>query len=179
MFSLPPGTPTELFYILFPSFHPSLLCLQRRLSFFKRALKHDLRSVPDSFLFDVSLMSRSCGWFFESFQFYQTICPLARISNFDFATDVPAILALVQSEEQFSFSFLRASTGSCLSFFVLFGIQLACKNFAKLSQNSRVTSNMLSSHSLQVRVAGHFSPLPGVCVLSVVAPGPGNIFVLV
>lgn len=119
MFALPQGTPTELFYILFPSFHPAILCLQRRFSFFNRALKHDLKEVPTGFIFDSSLLARSCGWFYESFEFYKTICQQARITDFDFARDVPALLALAKNEDQFAFSYLRASSGSSLSFFRL------------------------------------------------------------
>jgi hypothetical protein len=119
IFGLPSGTPSELFYVLFPSFHPALVCLQRRLSFFRRALKHELNEVPTGFIFDASLLARSCGWFHESFQLYKLICQSARQVDFDFARDVPALLSLSQSEAHFSFSFIRASSGQCLSFFRL------------------------------------------------------------
>ncbi len=119
MFRLPQGTPTELFYVLFPSLHPSLLCLKRRHSFFTRALKHDLCVVPDAFIFDASLMSRGCGWFYELFDFYRSICQRVNLSDFDFACDVPDLLSLVRDESSFAFSHLRASAGSSMSFFRL------------------------------------------------------------
>ncbi len=45
------------------------------------------------------------------------MCAQRRGSDFDFANDVPALLSLVQSEELFSFSHVRASTGTKMSFF--------------------------------------------------------------
>ncbi len=95
LFNLPPGTPCELFYVLWPSYHPALLCLQRRLSFFNHGLKHQLVCVPSSFIINASLLTRSCGWFHDSFLFYQTFCPLGRLNSFDFARDIPALFALV------------------------------------------------------------------------------------
>ncbi len=117
MFNLPRGTPSDLFYVLFPSLHPSFLCLSRRLSFFYRALRHDLKELPDSFIFDSSLMLRNCGWFHESFDFYRTICSRSSLADFDFSRDVPALLSLVKDENHFSFSHIRSSSGPCLSFF--------------------------------------------------------------
>ncbi len=117
MFNLPPGTPSELFYVIWPSFHPSLLCLQRRLTFFQRGLKHSLACVISSFMFNLSLFSRNSGWFRDSFLFYQVICPHSRMTTFDFARDVPALFDVVRNEEFYSFSYVRASKNVCMSFF--------------------------------------------------------------
>ncbi len=117
LFKLPPGTPTELFYVLWPSYHPTILCLQRRLSFFRRCLGHDLQCVLTAFMVDFSLLSRQCGWFHDSFLFYRYFCSQARLADFDFANDVPAFLSFVRSEELFSSSHVRASTGVTMSFF--------------------------------------------------------------
>ncbi len=127
LFGLPQGAPSELFYILFPSLHPALLCLQRRHAFFKRALRHDLKEVPLSFLFDASLLPRSCGWFFESFELYRYFCPLVAVREFDFARDIPALLELTRDEYLYAFSFIRASSGSCMSFFRLVRHPLLCR----------------------------------------------------
>lgn len=118
VFRLPPGTPTDSFYILFPSLHPALICLRQRFSFYKRALRHDLCCVPDALFFDTTvLLNRSCGWFYESFQFYKEIRPEAQLAEFDFAWDVEALLSLMMDDCCYSFSFVRASTISSLSFF--------------------------------------------------------------
>jgi hypothetical protein len=73
MFKLPPGTPSELFYVLWPSYHPALLCLQRRFTFFKRGLNHQLLCVPSSFILNASLLGRNCGLFHDCFRFYQSV----------------------------------------------------------------------------------------------------------
>ncbi len=117
MFNLPPGTPSELFYVIWPSFHPALLCLQRRLTFFRRGLKHSLGGVTSSFMFNLSMYNRNFGWFKDSFLFYQTICPPSRMTSFDFARDVPMLFEIVRNEEFYSFSYIRASTNVCMSFF--------------------------------------------------------------
>jgi hypothetical protein len=119
LFRLPPGTPSELFYVLWPSFTPAALCLSRRLSFFRRALSHDLECVTAAFLHDASLLARSHGWFYDSFLFYRSICSASRLEEFDFARDVSALLDLFSSRELFSFTFVRASTGPAMSFFRL------------------------------------------------------------
>jgi hypothetical protein len=103
IFGLPLGTPSELFYVLWPSYHPALLCLQRRLSFFRRGLKHQLLCVPTSFILQASMMSRKCGWFYDSFLFHRIFCPFSNANTFDFAHDVPALLELVRDEDLFSF----------------------------------------------------------------------------
>jgi hypothetical protein len=118
VFRLPPGTPSDLFYILFPSLRPALVCLRQRFSFYKRVLRHDLICVPDALLFDATvLMGRSCGWFYESFCFYREVYPNARVSEFDFERDVGAVLSLVNDEDAYSFLIARESRGSSLSFF--------------------------------------------------------------
>ncbi len=120
MFKLPPGTPSELFYVLWPSFPPAAVCLSWRLSFFRRALCHDLASVASAFIFDSTLLLRSCGWFNDSFFFYRSVCPSTRRhKGFGFARDVPALFDLFQNEALFSFTLLRATTGPTLSFFHL------------------------------------------------------------
>jgi hypothetical protein len=71
IFRLPPSTASDLFYLLFPSYHPALICLRQRHTFFRRALRHDLQCVWDSFVFDANfLLNRCCGWFYDSFCFY-------------------------------------------------------------------------------------------------------------
>ncbi len=119
LFRLPPGTPSDLFYVLWPSFTPQVLALQRRLSFYRRALAHNLPCVTSAFILDASLLSRSCGWFHESFQFYRSVCSTARLADFDFARDIPFLLEVLQNESIFSFTFIRASSGAAMSFFRL------------------------------------------------------------
>ncbi len=120
LFKLPLGTPSELFYVLWPSFPPAAVCLSRRLSFFRRALCHDLACVTSAFIFDSTLLLRSCGWFNDSFLFYRSICPsVRRPEDFDFARDVPALFDLFRNEGLFSFTLIRATTGPTLSFFRL------------------------------------------------------------
>jgi hypothetical protein len=119
LFKLPPGTPSELFYVLWPSFPPAAVCLSRRLSFFRRALSHDLACVTSAFMFDSTLLLRSCGWFNDAFLFYRSICSSVRPGDFDFARDVPALFDLLQNEALFSFTLIRATTGPTMSFFRL------------------------------------------------------------
>jgi hypothetical protein len=130
VFRLPPGSPSDLFYVLFSSVHPALLCLRQRFSFFKRASRHDLHCVPDAFFFDATvLLDRSCGWFYESFQFYKEICHDARLSDFDFVRDVGNLLSITADEDMYSFSFVRASRTNCMSFFRLFSSVNALRGF--------------------------------------------------
>lgn len=136
LFKLPPGTPSDLFYVLWPSFHPTILCLKRRLSFFQRGLRHDLPCVTTALMCELSLLPRQCGWFHDSFLFYRFLCSDRRAQDFDFATDVPALLELIRTEELYSFSHVRASTGATMSFFRqvrhVVGLQIFRDEFGRL-----------------------------------------------
>jgi hypothetical protein len=120
LFKLPPGTPSDLFYILFPSYSPVVLCLKRRLSFFNRCLRHDLSCVSSSVLVDtVDLYSMACGWMHESFLLYKSIAPTINHAKFDFLSDLSSLQDIVSSEEAFAFEYIRASSSVCMSFFQL------------------------------------------------------------
>jgi hypothetical protein len=55
--------------------------------------------------------------FYDSFLFYRTICSTVTARNFDFSRDVPALFELIQNEETYAFSFIRATTNVTMSFF--------------------------------------------------------------
>jgi hypothetical protein len=153
LFRLPPGTPFELFYILWPSFTPSLLCLFRRYSFFRRALSHDLSCVTSALMFDATLMSRSCGWFHKS------VCSQTRVDNFDFARDVPVLRGMVQDEETFSFTFVRANSSPTMSFFRLIRHPVGLVKFRQLFST-------LSNHHQHVILLCFFTSQMRWCFLS-------------
>jgi hypothetical protein len=132
--------------------------------------------VIDALLFDATvLMSRSCGWFYESFCFYREICPSVRLSDFDFERDVGGqLLSLVNDEVwrserngflctsltsynashvwliSYSFSFIQASQGSSLSFFRVVtsaqGIESFRREFSLLPSFSIPTCHTLFRH---------------------------------
>jgi hypothetical protein len=130
LFKLPRGTPSELFYVLFPSFTPAVLCLKRRLSFFQRCLRHKLSCVTSSALVDtVALFVMSCGWMHESFLFFKSIEPSANHARFDFLSDVSHLCEVTASEEAFSFQFIRTSSSVCMSFFRLLSSSSSLKSF--------------------------------------------------
>ncbi len=119
-FKLPPGTPSDLFYVLFPSFSPVVLCLMRRLSFFRRVLRHTLPCVSSSVLVDATdLYAMSCGWLHESFLLFKQVEPFTKHSKFDFLSDLSRLETVVASEEAFAFEFIRSSSSVCMSFFRL------------------------------------------------------------
>jgi hypothetical protein len=120
MFKLPPGTPSELFYVLFPSYTPAILCLRRRLSFFRRCLRHNLQCVNSSFTLDaVDSYSMTCGWMHDSFLFFRSVVATSKHSNFDFLADVSNLIEISSSEDAFSFQFIRYSNSTCMSLFRL------------------------------------------------------------
>ncbi len=85
MFRLPPCTPSELFYVLFPSFTPAILCLRRRLAFFRRCLRHNLKCVTSSFLLDATnSYNMTCGWMHDSFLLFRSVETSAQYCKFDF-----------------------------------------------------------------------------------------------
>jgi hypothetical protein len=130
IFKLPRGTPADLFYVLFPSLTPEILCLQRRLTFYNRCLRHDLLCVPAGLMFDLLVMyKRTCGWLYESFLFYRSVQPSAAFSKFDFAADVDRLLSVTNDERAFSDHYIKNSTEACLSFFRLFPNVRAADSF--------------------------------------------------
>jgi hypothetical protein len=117
-FRLPTGTPSDLFYVLFPAFTPAILCLQRRLAFFKRSLRHDLPCVTGSFILDATTNYKiSCGWMYDSFLIYRSLYPHANPVTFDFLRDVSELLDQAVNEVNFSFVFIQKSKMVCMSFF--------------------------------------------------------------
>jgi hypothetical protein len=136
LFQLPRGTPSELFYVLFPCYSPAVLCLKRRLAFFQRILKHSLSCVTSSALVDVvDLYPMSCGWMHESFLFYKTVSPRVNHSNFDFLSELTSFMEIVATEEAFSFEFVHASPSVCMSLFKLVPTSHGFRSFRKsLSQ---------------------------------------------
>jgi hypothetical protein len=136
LFKLPRNTPNDLFYVIFPSFIPETLCLKRRLTFFQRALRHDLSCVPAGLIFDLLVMyKRTCGWLYESFLFHRLINPSISFANFDFEQDVQRLVDLMISESTFSYHYIMNSSGECLSFFRLFPSEKASYSFRRaLSQ---------------------------------------------
>jgi hypothetical protein len=130
LFKLPPGTPSDLFYVLFPSFSPVVLCLMRRLSFFRRVLRHTLPCVSSSVLVDaIDLYAMSCGWMHESFLLFKQVEPLIQHSKFDFLSDLSRLQAVVASEEAFAFEYIRSSSSVCMSFFRLVPSSHGLRNF--------------------------------------------------
>jgi hypothetical protein len=118
LFRLPPGTPSDLFYVIFPAFSPAILCLQRRLAFFRRSLRHDLPCVSASFIMDATTnYNISCGWMYESFLIYRSLYPHVNPANFDFSRDVTDLMSQAVNEENFSFVFIQKSKMVCMSFF--------------------------------------------------------------
>ncbi len=136
IFKLPRNTPNDLFYAIFPSFTPEILCLKRRLTFFRRALRHDLACVPAGLIFDLMVMyKRTCGWLYESFLFHRSIKSSISFANFDFEDDVQRLIDLLLSESTFSYHYILHSSGDCLSFFRLFPSEKASHLFRRaLSQ---------------------------------------------
>jgi hypothetical protein len=130
IFSLPRGIPSELFFVLFPSYTPSVLCLRRRLAFFRRLLRHNLSCVTTSALVDVvELYSMSCGWMHESFLIYKSVCPAANHSRFDFLEEVSSFQDIISTEEAFSFEYIRNSSSVCMSLFRLVPSSHGLRNF--------------------------------------------------
>jgi hypothetical protein len=130
MFKLPPGTPSDLFYVLFPTVTPAILCLRRRLALFRRCLRHNLKCVNSSFLLDVvDSYGMTCGWMHDSFLFYRVIVTSAQYSKFDFLEDVSKLVDVTSSDEAFSFEFVRHSSSSCMSFFQLVTSQAGFSSF--------------------------------------------------
>jgi hypothetical protein len=99
LFKLPPGTRSELFYVLFPAYSAVILCLKRRLSFFQRCLRHTLPCVTSSVLVDaMDLYPVSCGWMHESFLLYKAVDPNAKHTKFDFLSDLSSLQEIVAPE---------------------------------------------------------------------------------
>ncbi len=136
LFKLPRSTPNDLFYAVFPSLTPEILCLKRRLTFFQRALRHDLTCVPAGLVFDLLVMyKRTCGWLYESFLFHRAVNPSISFANFDFLHNVQSLIDLTIRDTTFSYHYLSHSQGECLSFFRLFSSEKATKSFRRaLSQ---------------------------------------------
>ncbi len=121
VFKLPRGTPSGLFFVLFPCLLPEILCSQRRLNFYRRSLRHDLLCVPAGLVFNLTVMyKRTCGWVYESFLFLRSVRPETSFSNFDFVQDVERLVTPTDDERLFSFHYIKNSTSTCVSFFRLF-----------------------------------------------------------
>jgi uncharacterized protein YjbI with pentapeptide repeats len=52
------------------------------------------RDLKSALLFEASLLYCSCGWFYDSFLFFQTICSQAKLRDFDFCRDIEALVEL-------------------------------------------------------------------------------------
>ncbi len=118
LFRLPRGTPSDLFYVLFPSYTPAILCLKRRLAFYKRALRHELPVVSSCFINDLTVSyQRSCGWMYDSYLIYRSLYPQKHVRSFDFVQDVGRLMDVSGSVEHFSFIYLKNTKLVCLSFF--------------------------------------------------------------